>query len=1099
MDPSHPVDFGTVLREELAQIDERRKLVSREYHTAYSAPQTEAGDDEHEMRTAAFRQNLVGLALSGGGIRSATFNLGFLQGLARRDLLRQIDYLSTVSGGGYIGSWLTAWIYRDGSLRNVEFLLDANRREHAEADRPEPAGTASAALYHPDRDDKGSERKRHYVTDDEPEPVHHLRSYSNYLTPRLGLFSSDTWVLVTIYLRNLLLNLTVLAAAVLLLLLAVRLCVQAFVAAAGHVAAQDAWLGRDRWAVWLTVTCTAMSALAMWQGYASKRPAAICTGCGLLLGAAFAAFAAAMLMLLGCGGSPGLTPLWPSRDPVETPPGWLMIVALFSVLLGAAAKWFEVFLFVVALIPVLALLDYSEPAFFRESGWTASHPEGLLRALLAAAFFLLVFVLIRIDGSLYQVLRGEVGEKEAPEFRVDLRKLNRGMLVPLLVFGIVISWCALWPGDVWREAVPVEVCQFRWSSAGWFASLFVAVELGIIGHLLYEQRQRRRQGNGAGAGRRDNRQSTPPKSLVERFLTNAVWPVTAIVVGAAWGTALYGLICLLHRWGCSGPIGGFAPLASGPFLVATAGPPLVLLLFVLGAFLMVGLAGDEYQAAYREWWASLCGWILIYGTLWLMVLGVSLYGPALCLTPWWHPWVKWLVGSTWLGTAIGGVLAGRSSKTDGGTRNRLLEGLALIAPHVVLIGLLVLLSLLVQFLLVRDVTAADYWPQMKETMVRAIVGWACVAGLAVLLFTWRIDVNTFSLHEMYANRLIRCYLGASRRKPDTETRAPIRSDKPARVRTPDTITGFDPNDDLPLSSFRSREKEFAGPLPVITTALNLVQGDELAWQERKAEAFSLTPLYCGSRSTEYRDTRDYAGGLTLGTAVTISGAAVSPNMGYHSSPAVTALLTVFNLRLGAWLGNPRRKTWTKAGPGLALHLFKELFGRTNADSRHVYLSDGGHFDNLGVYELIRRRCRCIVACDAGADPNFALDDLGSLIRKVRTDFGVRIELDTQPLCPEKSSHHSAAHVAVGAIRYDDVDGVAPCGGRGIFIYVRPTLTGDEPSDILNYVTGHSEFPHEPTIDQFYSESQFESYRMLGQHIGRNVAGTIVGTLKSLNS
>ena len=95
----------------------------------------------------------------------------------------------------------------------------------------------------------------------------------------------------------------------------------------------------------------------------------------------------------------------------------------------------------------------------------------------------------------------------------------------------------------------------------------------------------------------------------------------------------------------------------------------------------------------------------------------------------------------------------------------------------------------------------------------------------------------------------------------------------------------------------------------------------------------------------------YGQDLRLGTALSISGAAASPNMGYHSSPAVTFLMTVFNARLGWWLGNPAREKWCEPGPRSGFYLFKELFGRTNANSKYIYLSDGGHFENLGVYEL----------------------------------------------------------------------------------------------------------------------------------------------------
>jgi hypothetical protein len=248
----------------------------------------------------------------------------------------------------------------------------------------------------------------------------------------------------------------------------------------------------------------------------------------------------------------------------------------------------------------------------------------------------------------------------------------------------------------------------------------------------------------------------------------------------------------------------------------------------------------------------------------------------------------------------------------------------------------------------------------------------------------------------------------------------------------------------------------------------------------------------------YRPTERYGyanNGLYVGTAMSISGAAASPNMGYHSVPSLALLMTFFNVRLGFWAGNPRNsKTCTRPGPKIGLgQLLRELFGLTNDNARYVYLSDGGHFENLGIYELVKRRCKYIVACDAGADPDYSFDDLGNAIRKCREDIGVEIELDTAPLIPKSSGKkgdksgkkQTRQHCVVGTIHYDmadPADPTDPTGNKGIFVYIKASLTGDEPADVLNYQTGHETFPHQSTADQWFSESQFESYRRLGQHI-----------------
>jgi hypothetical protein len=309
------------------------------------------------------------------------------------------------------------------------------------------------------------------------------------------------------------------------------------------------------------------------------------------------------------------------------------------------------------------------------------------------------------------------------------------------------------------------------------------------------------------------------------------------------------------------------------------------------------------------------------------------------------------------------------------------------------------------------------------------------------------------------------------------------------VRQPDPVTGFDPADDMPLDRLRvgvdKANQSYTGPYPLVNTAMNLVEGDELAWQERKAESFLLSPCYSGSATTGYRRLMSSdSNGMRLGTAVAMSGAAVSPNWGYHSSPAVTALLTIFNVRLGGWVRNPRYGIPNSRGPGLGLlWLLKELFGRTNNRADYVYLSDGGHFDNLGVYELVRRRCRFIVACDGEQDGDYTFDALGALIRKCETDFGVRIEIDVNPIRPHGELKRSRWHCAVGKIAYNDVH---PEGAPGILLYLKASLTGDEPEDVLTYAQENPPFPHQTTLNQFFTESQFESYRALGLHIAHEV-------------
>jgi len=330
---------------------------------------------------------------------------------------------------------------------------------------------------------------------------------------------------------------------------------------------------------------------------------------------------------------------------------------------------------------------------------------------------------------------------------------------------------------------------------------------------------------------------------------------------------------------------------------------------------------------------------------------------------------------------------------------------------------------------------------------------------------------------MYRNRLIQAFLGASR---------------PARERRPNRFTGFDSDDNIFLKELAAAER----PIHVVNMALNLVADNRLAWQERKAESFTVSPLAAGGRTLGYRSIGHYGGpdGMSLGTAITISGAAASPNMGYHSSPAITFLLTLFNARLGAWLGNPAdagRRTWRRSDPVAgAGPLVREMFGRTTDGNPYVYLSDGGHFENLGLYEMVARRCHFVVVSDAGCDADYAFEDLGNAIRKIRIDFGIPITFADGVQIDKSRSRNGNAHGAVGLIHYSAVD---PGASDGVLLYLKATLSGDEPIDVANYASAHADFPHESTANQWFGESQFESYRMLGVHTLDALAGDYDGS------
>jgi hypothetical protein len=314
---------------------------------------------------------------------------------------------------------------------------------------------------------------------------------------------------------------------------------------------------------------------------------------------------------------------------------------------------------------------------------------------------------------------------------------------------------------------------------------------------------------------------------------------------------------------------------------------------------------------------------------------------------------------------------------------------------------------------------------------------------------------------MYRARLVRTFLGVSR---------------PPGERTPSLFTGFDAADDVPIEQLAANGR----PLHIVNATLDLVGDRRLAVAQTKAASFTMTALHAGSRHLKYRPAGSYAGGLSLGQAITTSGAAVSPNMGAASTAARTFLLAALNARLGIWLGNPGEPgaaTWMRAAPGFGVAtLISELLGRTTETNPYVYLSDGGHFENLGLYEVIARRCRYVIVSDAGCDERYCFDDLANAIRLVRIDFGVEIEFPSGIQIGPSGS--GVARWAVGTIRYSPAD---PLDEAGVLIYLKPTLTGDEPVDVTNYARTHPAFPQESTVNQWFDTPQFESYRMLGLH------------------
>jgi hypothetical protein len=911
--------FPLVLHAELDEIERSRACRNRD---AVPDPNAEAREADALHATAhqrAFQSNLLGVAFSGGGIRSATFNLGVLQGLATKGWLPRIDYLSTVSGGGYIGAWLAAWIKRRGSVTSVQESLCDHSLPRLRGSPTTPPVTARAA----NTADPAAEHVR---------PIRLLREYSNYLTPQVGAFSADTWTMISTWVRNTALNLLVLTLFLMAALIAPRLVGVVYLLA-------NAW--------WCYLAAAACLSVTSWWIGKNMRTFADDTGTRR--------------------GDTGLVIVLSIVAPT-------MVAGLFA----SQALWFA-----------------------------------------------------RYDG--------------------------RG---------------------------PLEVFVAAWAL---FSSCLLITAVSSHSH-------RRRQ---------LTRLLVPTDAPA-----STVWCLAGGAAGGALVTAVYQLAApflLLET-------------RRGIWLDLAFGPAVMLIIFGVVISLYLGLEGRYLQDERREWWSRLGAWLGLVAATWAAIATISYFAPygvavatiqASTLTLGWGA-VTGL--GAWLGSS--GKSNGINLRFD---RNILTSTLIKASPFLFVLGFLVLIAVATHAVMIyapRWIYAREgytvlaplpfsaqryvdtYWAFMDPSSIWPWILFAVLLILA-LLIAWRVDVNEFSMHHFYKNRLVRAYLGASRSRLH---------------RRPNAFTGLDMEDDIPLKRFVNDDPSsvadnrsdcrasYCGPFPLINTTLNMTAGDDLAYQERKAQSFVFTPLFCGydfaakqtllsrnlSAQFGFRPTTQFADGadglrrkalpVGIGTAVAISGAAANPNAGYHTSPAVAFLLTIFNARLGWWIGNPRFDRWRSTSPTTGLfYLLSELFGFSGVDREYVNLSDGGHFDNMGLYELIRRRCRFIVVCDAEQDDRYSFNGLANAIRRCRVDFGVVIDLSTD-LIAQRKNGSSTCHTAVGTISYPDQT------EPGCIVYVKASVTGDEPIDVMEYRKRHEEFPHQTTGDQFFDESQFESYRALGQHI-----------------
>lgn len=449
-------------------------------------------------------------------------------------------------------------------------------------------------------------------------------------------------------------------------------------------------------------------------------------------------------------------------------------------------------------------------------------------------------------------------------------------------------------------------------------------------------------------------------------------------------------------------------------------------------------------------------------------------------------------------------------------------------------------ALLIGSLFVVALSALTHWLGARSGMAHV---WGCSATLMIAFgLAWPF-LNLSSHSTLYAQRLTRAYLGASnedrhgRRSTISETLprdgialgdyAPFANGGPLHlinVTVNETVAG--------TSQLEQRDRK-GRPMAVGPCGVSVGRQDHAMWSGPEPRAM-LTAIPCAGVAGAARVFPEQSSGerLGLGEWISISGAAFTTGVGSRTSLALSFLLGLANVRLGHWwnagiragvrpsaagappAGSTLGRLYARVQPVYA-YLLRELLGRFPGPAAdYWYLSDGGHFENTGAYELLRRRVPFILVCDAGCDPSYTFEDLANLVRKARTDFDAEVvfydrgqldvllpktirpffgtqedirRLQVRPPGPGAANNEPCPHALLAAIFYED-PGREKRQPDSVMVVLKPVFSGDEPLDVVDYRRTHPRFPQEPTSDQFFDEAQWESYRRLGEHVASRAFG-----------
>lgn len=473
------------------------------------------------------------------------------------------------------------------------------------------------------------------------------------------------------------------------------------------------------------------------------------------------------------------------------------------------------------------------------------------------------------------------------------------------------------------------------------------------------------------------------------------------------------------------------------------------------------------------------------GWLWKMILVCLLIGLIPVIS--YHGWEEATRLWTASGATVFGVLTGiwqyvkaQKNETSSGPLPGILIYLAVFA---LLYGLLIF-----AFILSEKFFSSDN--DERSALVHPVL--LLITFIATFVFGYFVNLNLIGPHRLWRDRLMEAFMPDD----DAVTHNVWQPAGKADAALMAHMCGLRPD-------VKNDNKR---PYHIVNTNLILTNSEKVKFRGRGGDNFIISPLYCGSEATHWKKTDKFQTkgtqrGITLATAMATSAAALNPNAGvsgegYTRNKFVSVLLSMLNLRLGYWTGNPKKDNVLSPPnffvPGITSELFRK--GLTEDNSR-IMLSDGGHFENLGIYELIRRKAKVIIVSDGGADPGFNFDDLANAVEKVRVDFGAKIAFYTKDeknqredcglngiLFDASTSNNyqkkyeiASRGYAAATITYNDKS-------TGTLIYLKLAMINDLSTDVYSYKGVNPSFPHQSTADQFFDEKQFEAYRELGYNV-----------------